>query len=321
MIGETFSNYHIVIKLGGDWQSVCACARVVAASTKAEMGASRPGSSARHRCAGSKGAGSGVNHSGRCCCPSSASSPADRVYRNGVIFTADAGAERRGPRDSRRPDRVRGRRPGVAPFVGAATVSVDLQGRFLMPGLIDGHMHPLEAGAQLMKCGLDYASLTVAELQQRVQACLDHTASKEPDAWLEVVSWFQESMRPAGVKTTRATLDALKTKRPVIVRSSFGHTVLANTRALHSPRSPRARQTRWAARSGGTRADSRRDCWKTRRIEVFGSLVPKPTAEEDVAAARAALKAMNRQGVTSFLDAVARPEDMAAFAAVRRAGA
>ena len=39
-----------------------------------------------------------------------------------------------------------------------------------------------------------------------------------------------------------------------------------------------------------------------------------------MAAAKAALKAMNRQGVTTFLDADAAAEDMAAFAAVRRSG-
>ena len=32
--------------------------------------------------------------------------------------------------------------------------------------------------------------------------------------------------------SSRATLDILKTTRPIILRSSFGHTVLANTRAL-----------------------------------------------------------------------------------------
>jgi predicted amidohydrolase YtcJ len=109
---------------------------------------------------------------------------------------------------------------------------VDLNGRFLMPGLVDGHLHPLFAGQMLRKCNLNYESLTVAELQKWVQACLDKTRSQEPDGWLEVVNWFQESMRPAGVKTSRAILDVLKTSRPIIVRSSMGHTVLANSRAL-----------------------------------------------------------------------------------------
>ena len=39
-------------------------------------------------------------------------------------------------------------------------------------------------------------------------------------------------MLPNGVATTRATLDTLKTRRPILVMSSFGHTALVNTRAL-----------------------------------------------------------------------------------------
>jgi predicted amidohydrolase YtcJ len=165
--------------------------------------------------------------------PSSAPSPADRVYRNGVIFTANP---RNGTAEALaiRNGRILyvGGNQGVTPFVGPATVSVDLKGRFLMPGLVDGHMHPLEAGVQLLKCSLNYESLTIAEMQQRIQTCLDTSASEDANAWLEVVSWFQESMRPVGVKTNRATLDALKTTRPILVTSSFGHTALANTRAL-----------------------------------------------------------------------------------------
>jgi predicted amidohydrolase YtcJ len=246
---------------------------------------------------------------------------ADRVYRNGVIFTADANngiLEALAIRDGKIV--YVGSNQGVTPFVGPTTVSVDLKGKFLMPGLIDGHMHPLEAGRQLLQCSLNYESLTIAELQQRVQACLDHSASTDPNTWLEVVSWFQESMRPAGVKTSRATLDVLKTTRPIIVRSSFGHTVLANTRALAlasitaSTPDPLGGKI-WRDANGeptGVLEDA--------AYEVFSDLLPKPTAQEDVTAARAALTAMNRQGVTSFLDAAAAGEDMAAFTAVRRSG-
>ena len=252
---------------------------------------------------------------------SSSAGPADRVYRNGVIFTADARnstAQALAIRDGRIV--YVGSNQGLAPFVGAATVSVDLNGRFLMPGLVDGHMHPLEAGTQLLKCSLKYESLTVVELQQRVQACLDHDASKDPDAWLEVVSWFQESMRPAGVKTSRATLDALKTTRPIIVRSSFGHTVLANTRALALARITASTPDPIGGKiwhdAGGEPSGLLEDA----AYEVFSSLLPKPSAEQNVAGAMAALEAIKRQGVTTFLDADAAPEDMAAFASVRRSG-
>lgn len=104
--------------------------------------------------------------------------PADRVYRNGVIFTSDAQghiAEALAIRAGRIV--YVGSNQGLKPFVGTATTLIDLKGRFLMPGLVDGHMHPLEAGAQLLKCSLNYEPLTVAELQQRVQGCLDRSSS------------------------------------------------------------------------------------------------------------------------------------------------
>ena len=195
--------------------------------------------------------------------------PADRVYRNGVIFTADARngtAEALAIRDGRIV--YVGSNQGLAPFVGAATVSVDLKGKFLMPGLVDGHMHPLEAGRQLLKCSLNYESLTIAELQQRVQACLDHDASNDPDAWLEVVSWFQESMRPAGVKTSRATLDVLKTDpadyRPLLFRT---HGPGQHARVWPWPKSRPALPIRSAERSGTTPAANRRACSKMRRTK------------------------------------------------------
>jgi predicted amidohydrolase YtcJ len=253
--------------------------------------------------------------------PQSTTLPADRVYRNGVIFTADGGngiAEALAIRDGRIV--FVGSNQGIAPFVGGATVSVDMKGRFLMPGLVDGHMHPLEAGTQLLKCSLHYASLTVAELQQHVQDCLDHDASKGPDTWLEVVSWFQESMRPAGVKTSRATLDTLKTTRPIIIHSSFGHTVLANSRALALAHITANTPDPIGGKIWKDASGEPTGLLEDNAFAVFSTLVPKPTAAENVTAAETALKAMSPQGVTSFLDAAAAPEDMAAFAAVRKTG-
>jgi hypothetical protein len=181
-------------------------------------------------------------------------------------------------------------------------------------------MHPLEAGAQLLKCSLSYESLTIPELQQRIQSCLDHDTSKDPDAWLEVVSWFQESMRPAGVKTSRATLDVLKTARPIIVRSSFGHTVLANTRALALAKITVSTPDPIGGKIWHDANGAPSGLLEDAAYEVFSKLLPKPTPQQDVAAATAALKAMSRQGVTTFLDADAAAQGMAAFAAVRRSG-
>src|SRR5450631_3731562 len=247
---------------------------------------------------------------------------ADRIYRNGVIFTADD----HNPRAQALAIRdglivYVGSDQGVSGFLDSRTESVDLKGRFLMPGIVDGHMHPFEAGAQLLKCNLNYESLTVAEFQQRLQACLDRKKADEPDAWLEVVNWFQETMRPAGITTHRAMLDALSTHRPIIVLSSQGHTGLANSRALglarittKTPDPPGGKIRRDAAGEATGLLE------ETAAFSMVTALLPKPTPAEDEAAAAAALEAMNRQGVTSFLDADANAQSMAAFAALRKSG-
>ena len=250
-----------------------------------------------------------------------ADSPADRVYRNGVIFTADGKgsiAEAVAIREGRIV--YVGNDGGVAPHIGPSTKVTDLKGSFVMPGLVDGHMHPLEGGLKLEGCSLDYESLTIAQLQEKVQACLDKTKSQEPDGWLEVVNWFQESMRPAGTKTSRATLDGLKTSRPIIVRSSFGHTVLANSRALALAKITKATEDPPGGKIWRDVEGNPSGLLEDSAFAVFSSLVPEPTSEENIAAAKAAQKAMARQGVTSFLDAVAAHEDLAAFTALQAAG-
>ena len=149
--------------------------------------------------------------------------PADTVYRNGYIYTVDA-------KDSvQQALAVRGGRivyvgndAGAAKLQGQNTTVIDLGGKMLMPGLIDGHMHPQSGGSRLLNCSLDYAPLTVPQFQQRIQACIDQDVrlgKADPKRWLVVVNWFQQGMLPDGVTTTAATLDALKTDRPILVLS------------------------------------------------------------------------------------------------------
>ena len=250
-----------------------------------------------------------------------ASGPADRVYLNGVVFTADSRnsiASGLAIRNGR--ILYVGSDDALARYIGPATVKVDLRKRFLMPGLVDGHMHPVEAGGTLLKCNLHYASLTVEEMQREIATCVEQTRVSEPDDWLEVVSWFQENMRPAGVKTSRAALDALNTKRPIIVRSSFGHTVLANSRALQLAKITAATPDPVGGKIWRDAAGEPTGLLEDAAHHVFDSLIPKPTAAQDVEAAAKALDAMRRQGVTSFLDASAAREDVAAFATLRKDG-
>jgi len=253
--------------------------------------------------------------------PVLAASDADTVLVNGQIHTLDAGdhvVSALAIRDGR--VIYVGGDAGAVALAGPQTKRIDLAGGVVMPGLIDGHMHPLEGGLGLLACSLAYKRLTIPEIQAIVKGCLDKDPTAGDDKWLAVINWFQQETQPLGVVTTRAMLDALPTKRPIYLYSSFGHSTQANSRALElagitaKTPDPAGGQIHHdaAGEPTGLLEDAAQDL-------VTGK-VPPPTEAQNHDAARAALAAMARQGVTGFLDAMASPESIAAFSAVAAEG-
>lgn len=249
----------------------------------------------------------------------SAVAPADAVYRNGYVYTIDTQDSVKQAIAIRDGKLVYvGNDAGALPFVGPHTAVTDLHGRMLMPGLVDGHMHPLSGGTVLLQCNLNYARLTVADLQRKIQVCLDATSSAETDKWLEVANWFQEAMIPNGVSTTRETLDALKTKRPILVQSSFGHTSLANSRALMLAHVARDTPDPAGGKVEHDASGNPTGILQDAAQELVRESIPESTPAEQIKAAVAALNALGRQGVTTFLDAAASPQTLAAFAGAQK---
>lgn len=247
--------------------------------------------------------------------------PADTIYRNGYVYTVDA-------KDSvQQALAVRAGRivyvgddAGTQAYTGKKTRVIDLQGRMLMPGLIDGHMHPQSGGSRLLNCSLDYENLSVPQFQARIQACLDKDKKSDSKRWMVVVNWFQQGMQPEGIETTAATLDALKTERPIIVRSSFGHSSLLNSKGIalagikaDTPDPAGGKIVRDAqGKATGLLEDAAQD--------AAMNLLPPLTVAENLAASKAALAAMRKQGITSFLDAYTDPETMTAFSTLQKQG-
>ena len=250
-----------------------------------------------------------------------AQAPADTVYRHGLIYTVDAHDDIREALAVRAGHIVYvGTDAGLGTLIGPGTKEVDLHGRVLMPGLVDGHMHPLQGGASLLKCNLNYVQLSTGQMQAKIQACLDQTKSREPDGWLEVVNWFQEGMVPAGTVTTHATLDALKTQRPIYVISSFGHTALVNSRAIEMAGIKPATRAPLGGKIGHDASGNPSGILEDAAQELVSKLLPTPTPADDVKSAEAALDAMRKQGITTFLDAMVEPPTLAAFSSVERKG-
>ena len=248
---------------------------------------------------------------------------AEVVYQHGTIYTVDQpGTVAQALAISGGKIIYVGTDAGVQPLLGKNTTVIDLAGHTVMPGLIDGHMHPVAAGFDLLKCNLNYAPLTVAQFRSRLQACLDERSkTAAPDSWFEVVNWFRYGMGGAAAGVDRKFLDSLNTQRPIMVHDSFGHSALVNSKALEL-----AKITAQTHDPVGGRIARDASGQPTGFLEDAGqdsirALLPKPTAADRVAGVRAALNALRQQGVTTFLDAFGTDEDMEAFAAVEREGA
>lgn len=107
--------------------------------------------------------------------------------------------------------------------------AVDLEGRTVLPGLLDMHVHPalMADTADAVEC----LSPRVESVGGLVEALRTHPARQTgADAWI-VGAGYDETKYPDGFPTA-ADLDEVSRSQPVLVWRADRHTALCNTRAL-----------------------------------------------------------------------------------------
>ncbi|MCB1709497.1 MAG: amidohydrolase family protein, partial [Halioglobus sp.] len=150
--------------------------------------------------------------------PPAEHSAAEQVFINGAIYTADP-AQRSVSAMAVSGDRIRfvGNDEAAATWIGADTTVTDLQGKRVLPGLHDAHVHP--AGViEVEDCNLDNEPVDLAQLAEFAAACVERLAIPDGD-WLLVKQWnFAQNNRPAGdLKTLRQALDRASVKHPILL--------------------------------------------------------------------------------------------------------
>ncbi|WP_443751416.1 amidohydrolase [Asticcacaulis solisilvae] len=246
---------------------------------------------------------------------------ADTVFVNGTIYTGDANgtvAEALALRGG--VITYVGANVGAKTAIGRKTLVIDLKGRMVMAGLIDGHMHPQSGGLRMLDCNLNYEALTVAQFQARIQACVDADTKAGPDDWLNVINWFEQNMQPAGTVLDHTALDGVRTTRPIRVHSSYGHTDLVNARALslaHITRdTPDPKDGVIVRFADGSPTGLLEDAAK----DLVTNLMPQPSLEKNYQATQKALAVMRAQGITTFLDAYTDIDTLTTYRKVQAEG-
>ena len=158
---------------------------------------------------------------------------AERVFLNGAIYTADP-QQRSVSAMAINGDRIVfvGDDAAAQSWLGENTIVTDLQGKRVLPGLHDAHVHPVGV-IEVDDCNLDNEPVDLAELASFAAACVERL-QVPPGEWLLVKQWnFAQNNKPAGELTTlRQALDAASTEHPILLGGSDGHHNATNSAGL-----------------------------------------------------------------------------------------
>ncbi|MGA8538010.1 MAG: amidohydrolase family protein [Terriglobales bacterium] len=115
----------------------------------------------------------------------------------------------------------------VAGWLGPDTRVVDADGKRLLPGFNDAHVHFVDGGSQL-----DNVELNDAKSPQEFARRIGERAAKmSPGEWLLGGDWDETKWNPAELPT-KELIDSTTLQTPVAVNRYDGHMVLANSLAL-----------------------------------------------------------------------------------------
>jgi hypothetical protein len=223
-------------------------------------------------------------------------------------------------------DRWRGRRGGAGAAsegraFGGTTRVIDAEGRLVVPGFNDAHVHFVSGGVSLENIKLKDAH----SAEEFVQRIVDYAKTLPPGAWVEGGDWDEHQWNPPTMPDA-ALLDAALTKagqadRAVWVARYDGHMALANGVAMRlaglTARTP-------DIAGGEIVRDARGNpngLLKDAAMEYVDKVVPPMTRERRLRAITVALEHAASVGVTSVQDMNPDPEEMAIYSELAEKGA
>lgn len=151
---------------------------------------------------------------------------ADTIYRNGKVITVDSTFSIREAIAIRDGKFMKvGSDDDVMALAGDSTTVIDLKGHAVIPGLIEGHAHPIAASQSEINATIPVVE-TIDEVLDWISAEAD---AKDDDEWIIHPKFFitrMEDMRQITLKE----LDAAAPHNPVFLNGSYGGII--NTRAM-----------------------------------------------------------------------------------------
>jgi predicted amidohydrolase YtcJ len=192
---------------------------------------------------------------------------------------------------------------------------IDLQGRLVVPGFNDSHVHLIDGANELVEVDLR-SSKDAGEMAARLAA---YVATQPKGRWILGGFWDHEAW-PDKALPTRAAIDRATPDHPVFVQRLDGHMALANSLALTLAGVTAATPV---PDGGAIVTDARGEptgLLKDNAMALVNRVVPPPGLDETLAKARAGLAHAARLGVTTIQDMTTSATELQAYQALRARG-
>ena len=193
-----------------------------------------------------------------------------------------------------------GKTADIRKLAGPKTRVIDLQGRTVVPGLIDSHLHGIRAG---LSFSTEVNWIGTPSLDEALGRITQASRTMKPGAWLVVaggwnVQQFKEKRRP-----TRAEVDAAAPNNPVYVQLGYGWAVMnaAGFKALNiSSETDLPAGARFERDAEGKPTGAITGA-QNGIIALFDRL-PKPSPDDEFEGMKKFFRELNRLGMTGFVD-------------------
>jgi predicted amidohydrolase YtcJ len=232
--------------------------------------------------------------------PAAAQAP-DTILVNGKILTVDARFSTREAlaiRDGRIV--ALGTSADIRKLASRETRVIDVQGRTVIPGLIDSHLHAIRA-AQTFSTEVNW--IGASSLTEALGRISEAAHTMRPGAWLIVaggwnVQQFKESRRP-----TQAELVAAAPNNPVYVQLGYGWAMLTPLayKALNITSDSDVPSGGKLERDASGKPTGGISGGQGAIIALFDKL-PKPTFDEQVEGTKKFFRELNRLALTGVYD-------------------
>ncbi len=200
-------------------------------------------------------------------------------------------------------------------FVGPGTRIFDLEGRAVLPGFSDAHIHGLALGRSLGWADLSGAR-SISELVEALKA---HAARLRAGDWIVGFGWDHEKLEERRPPDKR-DLDRVSAERPVVVFRKCYHLCAVNSAALKALGRERLAEL-FASGEALLGPDGEpTGILVERGLEAVREVMPKLDKRGTLEAVRRAIEEALSKGLTCLHWIVEGPEELSAIMALRASG-